>query len=182
MKNMIDIWRSETLNPWKEFASLQRQMGRLFDGFSRNESNQQFMKSIDFVPACDVEETENRFLVSLDIPGMKKDQLNVEITGHTLTISGEQKEEKTEGKGAQRTCERYHGRFERSFTLPQIAASDKVEADYRDGVLRISVPKCEEAKAKTRKIQIGESMNPLFGKPATRSEEKKEQKTAGKAA
>lgn len=180
MKNMLEMWRTDTWNPWKEFASLQRQMDRLMDGFGRHEPTASL--PVDFVPACDIEETDKNFLITLDIPGMTKEHLNVEITGHTLTISGEHQEEKKEGKGAHRTRERFRGRFERSFTLPQIAASDKVEADYRDGVLRISVPKSEQAKNQTRKVAIGENKNPLFGKPAGRPEEKKETKTPEKAA
>ncbi len=182
MKNMLDIWRSERTNPWREFASLQRQMDRLFDDFTRYEPTVEFSNNVDFVPACDLDETDKHYLIALDIPGMTKEQLQVEITGNTLTISGEKKEEKKEGKGAQRSCERFRGRFERSFTLPELAASDQVEADYKDGVLRISIPKSEEAKAKTRKIQIGEGKNPLFGKPQAKMEEKKEQKSVEKAA
>ena len=165
MINMLSLWSTETTNPWREFASLQRRMDRLFDDFTRYEPRAENSSAVDFVPACDLDETDRHYLIALDIPGMSKDQLQVEITGNTLTISGEKKEEKKEGKGAQRSYERFHGRFERSFTLPDLAASDKVEARYDDGVLRISVPKSEEAKAKTRKIQIGEGKSPLFGKP-----------------
>lgn len=182
MRNLLDVWRPERTNPWREFASLQRQMDRLFDDVTRYEPTVEFSNDVDFVPACDIEETDGHYLMALDIPGMTKDQLKVEITGNTLTVSGEKKEEKKEGKGEQRTYERYHGRFERSFTLPQLAATDKVEADYKDGVLRVSVPKSEDAKAKTRKIQIGEAKNPLFGKPQVRAEEKKETKAGEKAA
>jgi HSP20 family protein len=160
MRNMLDIWNPELNNPWRELVSLQRKMDRLFDGFAREDQQIDAYKNVDFVPACDVEETEKNYLVALDIPGMKKDQLQVEITGNTLTVSGEKKEEKKEGKGAQRSYERYQGRFERSFTLPELAASDKVEAEYKDGVLRISIPKSEDAKAKTRKIQISDGKSP----------------------
>lgn len=169
MRNMIDIWRSEGNNPWREFASLQSRMDRLFDEVTRYEPTVELSNTVDFIPACDVDETDKHYLIALDIPGMKKDQLQVEITGNTLTVSGEKKEEKKEGKGAQCSYERYQGRFERTFTLPELAASDKVEADYKDGVLRISVPKSEEAKAKTRKIQIGEGKHPLFGKASERA-------------
>lgn len=182
MRNMLDIWRPDRTNPWRELASLQRQMERLFDGFTQNEPTVEFSSNVDFIPACDVDETDKHYLIALDIPGMTKDQLQVEITGNTLTVSGEKKEEKREGKGAQRSSERFHGRFERSFTLPELAAGDKVEADYKDGVLRVSIPKSEEAKAKTRKIQIGEGKSPLFAKSHAKLEEKKEHKGSEKVA
>lgn len=164
MRNLFDVWRPERANAWREIATLQRQMERLFDDVSRREANAEFVKDVDFVPACDIEEAESHYLISLDIPGMKKEQLSVEIEGNTLTISGEKREEKEGAKGSRRAYERFHGRFERSFTLPDLAASDKVEADYKDGVLRISIPKSEQAKTKTRKIEIGDSGNLLFGK------------------
>lgn len=182
MKTMLDILRTEKSNPWLGFASLQRQIERFLDEASRYESSVEFSNSVDFVPACDVDETDTHYLIALDIPGMTKEQLQVEITGNTLTVAGEKKQEKKEGKGPQRSYERYHGHFERSFTLPDLAASDEVGADYKDGVLRISVPKSEEAKKKTRKIQISEGKNPLFAKPQARLEEKKDQKAGEKAA
>lgn len=178
MRNLLDIWRPSSTNPWRELNALQRRMDRFFDevpSFTSAFSTAEFRKDIDFVPACDFEETDNAYLVSLDVPGMTKDQLQVELSGNTLTISGEQKEEKTEGKGAQRCVERYHGRFERTFTLPQASETDKVEAHYKDGVLRIAVPKAVSTKA--RKIQIGEGKSGLLGKF-----EKKEQKPTEKAA
>lgn len=178
MKNILDIWRSETVDPWREFRSLQRQMDRLFDGFERKDPSMTLPNEVSFVPACEVEETETDYFISLDLPGMTRDQLHVEITGNTLRVSGEKRAESKAGKGARRSSERYYGRFERSFTLPDLASSDKVEADYTDGVLCVSIPKSEEAKAKTRKIQIGEGKTPLFGKSPQKTEEKKEQKAA----
>ncbi len=173
MKNILDVWRPEQMNPWRELVSLQKQMDRLFTDFSRVESNDDYEKDVDFVPACDFEETENAYLISLDVPGIRKDELQVELSGNTLTIAGEQSEEKKEGKGAQRSYERYHGRFERSFTLPQVAESEKVEADYKDGVLRIALPKSEAMKMKTRRIQIGEGKSTFFGKITGRNDDKK---------
>ena len=182
MKTMLDVWRSERNNPWRELASLQRQMDRLFEEVTQYEPTVEFSKAVDFVPACDIDETDNHYVIAIDIPGMTKDQLKVEITGNTLTVSGEKKSEKKEGKSGQRSYERYHGRFERSFTLPHLAASDKVEADYKDGVLRVAIPKSEDAKTKTRKIAIGDGKSPLFANPQARAEEHKGQKAGEKAA
>lgn len=180
MKNLLDIWRPNQSNPWREFSLLQRQMDRLFDDVTRYEPMTEMQGNVDFVPACDFEENDNNYLVNIDVPGMTKDQLNVELSGNTLTISGEKKEEKKEGKGKQRSYERFQGRFERSFTLPDITEGSKVEANYKDGVLRVAVTKAEAAKAKTRKIQINEGKGPLLEKPI--HTEQKSVKTAEKAA
>ena len=185
MRNLLDIWNPERSNPFREFGTLQRRMDRFFDDFANSTPTVEFRKDLDFIPACDFEETDKKYSISLDVPGMSKDQLQVELSGNTLTISGEKNEEKTEGRGAGRSFERFHGRFERSFTLPHASETDKAEADYKDGVLRLSIPKSETAKAKTRKIQIGEEKATLFGKPARteeRPEEKKAQKPNEKAA
>lgn len=172
MKTLLDIWRPERSNPWQEFNSLQRRMDLFFENFG---------SEVDFAPACDFEETDDAYLISIDVPGMTKDQLQVELSGNTLTVSGERKEEKKEEKAGRRSTERFHGRFERAFTLPQISEGEKVEADYKDGVLSIKLPKSAEAKAKTRKIQIGESKSASTPKIA-RSEEKKEHRPNEKAA
>lgn len=160
MKHFLDIWRSNRFNPWQEASSLQRQMDRLFQEFDRYEPVGGG-KNVDFVPPCDVEETDKSYLFTLDVPGLSKDQLEVQISGNTLLVSGEKREEK-KGKGPQSSYERYEGHFARSFTLPEISASSKVEADYKDGVLRIAVPKSESAMAKTRKIPIGNGNSSLF--------------------
>ena len=182
MKNVLDIWRPERMNPLREFSSLQRQMDRIFDDISRYTPSFEFQKNIDLVPACDFEETDNAYLISLDVPGMTKDQLQIELSGNTLTVSGDQKVEKNEGKGAWRTYERFHGRFERVFTLPHVSDTEKVEADYKEGVLHIAIPKSKAVKAKSRKIQIGEGKSSLFGKLTGRTEENNLQKSVEKAA
>lgn len=178
MKNVPELWRQERFNPWREIASLQQQMDRLLGDTARYEPSPELGTNIDFIPACDIDETDAHYLISLDIPGMSKDQLVVEIKGHTLTVYGEKREEKT-GNGFGRAYERFQGKFMRSFTLPELAESEKIEADYKDGVLRISVPKSEEGRARTRRITIGDKKNPLFSKPPVHSEEgKKGEKAA----
>lgn len=166
MKNLLDIWRPERFNPFRELSTLQRQMDRLLDEFNRYEPSAGMSGRVDFVPACDVEENDDSYVFSLDLPGMPREQLQVQVSGNTLTVSGEKKEETKEGKGRRRSYESYRGRFERSFTLPDISEASKIEADYQDGVLRILVPKAESAKAKTRRIAIGEGKSHLFNKPS----------------
>lgn len=102
----------------------------------------------------------------------------MELRGNTLNISGDQREEKKEEKGTQKYSERYHGHFERFFTLPDVSDTEKVEAEYKDGVLRIAIPKAQAAKS--RKIQIGEGKSGIFAKLVGKAE--KEQKQSERAA
>ena len=100
-------------------------------------------------PAYDIEETETHFVLSFDLPGMKQEDISIEVKDKVLSISGERKREET----SVRRSERFYGRFERQFALPDNLNADAVEAHYEHGVLKIALPKVEEAKPK--KIEIG---------------------------
>jgi len=100
----------------------------------------------DFSPAADVEETEKHYVLTLDVPGIDKKDIKIELKNDQLIVSGERKTEKKDKK--QHYVERSYGKFERVWTLPDTTDTEKVEASYRDGVLEISVPKSEQKKAK----------------------------------
>lgn len=111
-----------------------------------------------FQPNVDVEERDDAYLLSVDLPGMKKEDIKVDLTDNVLTISGERKrEEEHKDKGGVRRYESMYGRFERSFTLPSTVVVDKVEANMEDGVLKIALPKSETAKPRTIEVQSGKS-------------------------
>jgi HSP20 family protein len=133
MRNALDLWRG-TL-PWSGDEDF---VGSTLSGYS---------------PACEVDEKPDHYLISVDVPGLSKDDVKVEVVGNQLVISGERKHEKTERGG--RRSERYYGRFERSFALPTSIDADKIEARYDNGVLELAVPKAEGSKAKTVEIQSG---------------------------
>lgn len=103
-------------------------------------------------PSLDLTETANTVEVRMDVPGMKAEDIDIQFSNGLLTISGERKEEKEEkGKTCHRV-ERRYGSFSRSVTLPATVAEDKVDAQYRDGVLTVTLQKSEEAKS--RKIKV----------------------------
>lgn len=107
--------------------------------------------SLGFSPLVDVEENDDMFLISVDLPGLKKENIKIDVSGNVLTISGERtKEIKTEGY-----CERAYGRFARSFDLPENIDAKKVEAGFEDGVLRLVLPKSEVKTKQEIKIQAG---------------------------
>ena len=103
-------------------------------------------------PVVDVAETEEAITLHVELPGMKQEEIDIELTGDTLTIGGERKRVREEQKDNFVRVERSYGRFQRSFTLATPIQSDKVSAAYHDGVLEITLPKSEETKP--RKIAV----------------------------
>lgn len=131
----------------------------VFDDFFRNDWLAERMNSRNLgmnVPAVNIQENEDEFVMELAAPGKKKEDFNVELDNEVLTISSEEKEEhRSEEKGKYTRREYSYNSFTRSFTLPDSANSDKIAANYQDGVLKITIPKLEEAKTpKRRRIGI----------------------------
>jgi HSP20 family protein len=119
-----------------------------------------------FTPSCDLEETETHYLMSFDLPGVKKDDIKIDLRDDVLTVSGERKEEREEKNGQKYQSERFLGTFMRSFQVPAGLKPEQVEAHYADGVLRVAVPKTETAKAQQIKISEGKAgfWDKLLGK------------------
>jgi HSP20 family protein len=105
-------------------------------------------------PSVDLFEDKDSVTVKAEVPGMKKEDIDVSLEGRTLAICGERREEKKEGKGTAHRSERYYGRFYRSVELPSAVDATKIQAAYRDGVLTVTMPKAEEAKRKQIDVQV----------------------------
>ena len=105
----------------------------------------------NYVPAVNVSEDENVYNVELSAPGFKKEDFKIELDNKTLTISGEQKEEKEEKEKTFRRKEFNYGSFRRSFSLPETVNDQNIDAKYDNGILKVRLPKKEEAKAKPAK-------------------------------
>lgn len=130
------------------FGTLRDELDQLLSNwFSSSESGTQMPA---FSPSLDMHETDSGYEVKVDLPGVKPSEVNVHVADNMLTISGERRFEKHEGKKGEESTphlvERYHGTFSRSIMLPAAVKQDKIEAEFRDGVLRISLPKAEETK------------------------------------
>jgi HSP20 family protein len=107
-----------------------------------------------WTPALDLYEEKDNLIVKTELPGMKKEDINISLHGDLLTISGERKfERKNKKEGACRS-ERFEGRFNRVFTLPATVNADKITASYANGILTIALPKAEEAKPKQIPINV----------------------------
>lgn len=121
-------------NPWELMSSLRRDINRL----------RQTDATETFVPAVDIYEQADKFIVLSDLPGIDAAQIDITVEQDLLTIKGERKPTPTaDGANLQR-AERTSGQFERVFKLPETAASEGIQADYRDGVLTVSIPKAEK--------------------------------------
>ncbi len=133
------------------FRSLQQHMDDLISNFSREFDGGQWPAG-ELRPSLDVSETDDAIQIHVDLPGMKPEDVNVEVRGNMLQITGERKEEREEkGKTWHRT-ERRVGKFSRALSLPCDVQEKNVNAEYANGVLNITLPKAE--KAKTQKITV----------------------------
>ncbi|MDE3270346.1 MAG: Hsp20/alpha crystallin family protein [Pseudomonadota bacterium] len=105
-----------------------------------------------FMPKAGIAEQEKEFVLNLDLPGFKKDELDVEVKGDQLVVKGERRKSELHKEGGYIREERSFGNFERRFVLPQSVERNKIAVSYVDGVLQVTMPKCEEAAARRLKI------------------------------
>ncbi len=106
----------------------------------------------EFAPLTDVAETDEAYTVSIDLPGLKKEDIKIEVTDNVLNVSGERKNESQFSDGQIHRLERSYGSFKRSFALPKAVSADDIEAHYENGVLNVKLPKSKIAQS--RKIEI----------------------------
>lgn len=185
MKNLPDFFRRGSLdltgNPYRDMLNLQRQMDRVFnDLWAGNtvEITAPALANPAFTPTCDVDETDSHYLMSFDLPGVKKEDIKIDVKDGVLTVSGERKSETEKKEKSSYRSERFYGSFSRSFQLPAGVKSEQVEAHYADGVLKVAVPRAEAAK--TQQIKIGEGKSSLWEKLV--GHKKDETKTTAPAA
>jgi HSP20 family protein len=144
------------MSVWAGFGrlrNLHEELDRLFETpFGELSSTSQLLSG--WTPALDVYEDKDNLFVKAELPGMKREEIEVSLHEGTLSISGERKGETKYEKADRYRAERFFGRFQRTVTLPTPVAGDKVKAQYKDGVLTITLPKTEEAKPKQIDINI----------------------------
>lgn len=136
--------------PLKEFESFQNQIKKYFDDFPSFGLNYEN----SFSPRIDISEKDDNIFVEAEIPGVKKDDLKITLQDNILTIKGEKKKEKESKDNNYYRCERSYGSFSRSFTLPSEVNTDKVDAKFNDGMLKIELKKIEQKKAQEKLIEL----------------------------
>jgi HSP20 family protein len=141
--------------PFRELSTLQSEMNRLFNSVFDNPPGNGGSIARRWMPAMDLVETEDDFVLRADLPGLGEDDVKIEFEDGTLTISGERKAEHESKNEGYYRVERAYGSFTRSLTLPQGVDPERVSARFDRGVLEVRVPKPEERKP--RRIEIGAS-------------------------
>ena len=145
----MQVW-----NPFQEFENLLERYTK--GGGSRlGKQLDTEMSFTDWAPSVDIEETEDKYVIKADLPGVDKKDIDVKLENGVLSIRGEKQVEKETGKDTRHhRRERFYGTFARSFTLPDAVDADAVDASYRDGVLSLHIPKKEEAKPRAIDIKV----------------------------
>jgi HSP20 family protein len=131
--------------PFNRLATIRDEFDRLFD-FAWPSRDTGLLGG--WSPALDVYDDKNNLVVTLEVPGMKKEEIDISLRDGMLTVSGERKDEREQTEGQAFRSERYFGKFQRSLSLPTAVEANKVKASYKDGILTITLPKAEEAKPK----------------------------------
>jgi len=147
-------YQAPQLSNWPSFdrlSSLRNDLDRLFDLSWSGRDSGLFS---GWSPALDVFDEKDHFVVNAELPGMKKEEIELSFQDGMLSISGERKQstEKTEGETYR--SERYFGKFQRSVTLPVAVDSSKISASYKDGILSVTLPKSEAAKPKQIQVNV----------------------------
>lgn len=142
-------------DPFRDLVALQDRMNRLFDESVRNvRTGDEALSSAIWSPAVDIYETANEVVVKAELPEVNQNDIDIQVENNTLTLRGERKFDKETKQENFHRIERAYGVFSRSFTLPSTVDQERIKADYKDGILRISLPKREASKPKQIKVAI----------------------------
>jgi HSP20 family protein len=146
-------------NPARELLNVEREFNKLFNtfnqrfGFDDSTMNEELENAV-WSPLTDITENKDQYILKMDLPGVSKENLKLSFHDGELIISGERKQEKEDKDSKYHRIERTYGKYFRSFTLPQTIQADKINAEFKDGQLTITVPKSEEAKPKELEIKV----------------------------
>lgn len=149
-------WQRPVMTPWSSFgrlSDLREEIDRLFDAPLSELARTSNLLS-GWTPALDVYEQKDNFVIKVELPGMSKEDITVSLHEGSLSISGERKSGTKHTEAEVYRAERFFGRFQRTVTLPAPVAPDKVKAQYKDGILTVTLPKTEEAKPKQIDVSV----------------------------
>lgn len=139
------------LRPLRSAWDLQDEFSRFFDDFGNSSGGVEER----FTPPIDIQETDDAYIVEVDVPGMKKEDVQIEVNDDVLTIKGERKNGHEEKREDYHRIERQYGSFRRTVTVPGGFQYDAVSAKFEDGVLRVTLPKREDAKPRRIEVKAG---------------------------
>jgi HSP20 family protein len=150
MSSLIKRDRRE-LNPWTTFRDLEEQFSQFFRDFPMATG---IGAESSWVPAVDLTETDDAYLLEADLPGMKREDIELTVIDDVITLKGERKEEKSEEQKGYRRVERSYGSFQRAFRVLGGVDTEKVDASFEEGVLKVSLPKRPESKPKAIEVKV----------------------------
>jgi HSP20 family protein len=141
-------------DPWRNISTLQDRINRLFwDAFPEPRREEDEVGLGAWYPSVDIHESDEAIIVQAELPGLKKEDISIEVKENLLTLRGERAEDKETKEENYYRRERSFGKFHRSFTLPAAVDSEKIVATYKAGVLEVKIPKPEEQKPKEIEIK-----------------------------
>ncbi|MDS3860910.1 Hsp20/alpha crystallin family protein [Thermosynechococcaceae cyanobacterium BACA0444] len=140
--------------PFREIDEMQRELNRIFDSLS---SSQTDGVGLAFSPKAELTETPEAYELRLELPGIKSEDLDIQATASAISISGERKSETKVEEGGMTRTEFHYGKFQRVIPLPGRVDHQNVAADYKDGILRLTLPKAEEEKNKVIRVSLPQS-------------------------
>ena len=140
-------------DPFRDLNVLQDRMNRLFDDAGRGWRADEPAATTTWSPAVDIYETENEIVVQAELPGVDRKDISLNLENNVLTLKGERRFEKETKEENYHRIERSYGGFARTFSIPATVDEEKIRADYRDGILKIALPKKEQVKPKQIRIE-----------------------------
>jgi HSP20 family protein len=141
-------------DPFRDLITLQDRMNRLFDESMRGARTTPDESTTSWSPAVDIYETENEVVLKAELPEVNQKDIDIQVENNTLTLRGERKFDETIKRENYHRIERPYGLFSRSFTLPNMVEQENIKAEYKDGILRIEMPKRDESKPKQIKVAV----------------------------
>ncbi len=148
MARELTFWR-----PFREMERMRREMDRLWDSFFERRPTR-VEEAVEWLPTLDVSETKDNYMVKAELPGIDPKDIDISLMNDVLTIKGEKKQEKEEKEENYHLIERSYGAFTRSIQLPGQVQSNNISATFKNGVLKVILPKTEEAKKKEIKVKV----------------------------
>jgi HSP20 family protein len=144
--------------PFRDLVAVQDRLNRIFDDTFRGNprgSDEDWALGGQWAPSVDIFEHEGNLVLRAELPGIEPKDVDVHVENNVLTLRGERKFESEVKREKYHRVERAYGTFSRSFTLPNVVDTEKIKADYKDGVLQVTLPQREEAKPKQIQVSVG---------------------------
>jgi HSP20 family protein len=157
-EDVMNLMRYEPTSPnfplFREMEEMSERLNRMFGTWTRPNGGKESLTVVDWTPSVDIQETDNEYIVKAELPEVKKEDVKVTVENGILALQGERKQEKEEKGKKFHRIERSYGSFLRTFTVPLDTDETKVAADFKDGILRVHLPKTEKPRPKAIEVKV----------------------------